>query len=193
MAGPLKNPRHEKFCQLYSRDGNGGKAYRDAGFKVTTDLSASVCASKLLKTAKVAARVEDLKREVAERGVKLLISDRNYRVRCLQDRHDLLLTVLRERAAAEEMQAAPGGKTGLLCRKLKMIGSGKEAYEVEEFEVDNATLKEIRAHEQQAAQELGQWVEKSQSEIRVAPVESVLNRRLARLKGSNAGSGSVER
>jgi hypothetical protein len=61
----------------------------------------------------------------------------------------------------------PGGDTGLVVRQVKMIGSGAAAQLVEEYPVDVALLRaeldvmrELREHEKQAAQELGQWVDK---------------------------------
>jgi hypothetical protein len=44
----------------------------------------------------------------------------------------------------KELRKAPGGKTGLLVRRLKMLGSGESAQVVEEFEVDVGLLREIR-------------------------------------------------
>jgi hypothetical protein len=35
---------------------------------------------------------------------------------------------------------------------------------VEEYEVDTGLLKELREHEKQAAQELGQWSDKARAE-----------------------------
>ena len=57
---------------------------------------------------------------------------------------------------------APGMETGLLVRTVKF---NKQGDEIEEFAVDTGLLAEIRAHEQQAAKELGQWVEKQQSDL----------------------------
>ena len=56
---------------------------------------------------------------------------------------------------------APGMESGLVVRDYK--GNGPFIREV--FAVDTALLAEIRAHEQQAAKELGQWVEKQQSDL----------------------------
>ena len=56
---------------------------------------------------------------------------------------------------------APGMESGLVVRDYR--GNGPFIREV--FAVDTALLAEIRAHEQQAAKELGQWVEKQQSDI----------------------------
>jgi hypothetical protein len=58
----------------------------------------------------------------------------------------------------------PGADTGLLVRTLKTVGSGFDAKVVAEYEVDTGLLKELREHEKQAAQELGQWSDKSRIE-----------------------------
>ena len=60
MDKPLNNPRHEKFAQLYTKEPNASKAYRDAGFKATGN-GAEVNASKLLRLAKVARRIDFLR------------------------------------------------------------------------------------------------------------------------------------
>jgi hypothetical protein len=45
--------------------------------------------------------------------------------------------------------------------KLKSVGGGEYAQMVDEYEVDAGLLKELRAHEEQAARELGQWTDKA--------------------------------
>ena len=65
-SGCLKNPRHERFCQEYLIDLNATKAYLRAGYSVK-DAAAAACSSRLLTTAKVAARVAALQHERAER------------------------------------------------------------------------------------------------------------------------------
>jgi hypothetical protein len=60
------------------------------------------------------------------------------------------------------MAEAPGGETGLLTKKLKVIGFGENAELVAEYSVDTGLLKELRAHEEQAARELGQWADKTE-------------------------------
>lgn len=119
--------------------------------------------------------------------LKLTIAKKHKRLKVLDDLHDKALRVIEERAAeyaamAEEDASAPtitpirsmigdksvpaGGGTGLIVRQLKQIGSGRTAQLVEEFAVDIGLLKEIRAQEEQAAKELGQWVEKSETDQR---------------------------
>ena len=112
------------------------------------------------RQAEFAARVQShaaaLRAAVVARG----IAERQNRIDALNERWALMREVIAERAAAGG--AAPGSKTGLLVKTLKVVGTGKDQYEIEEWQVDTALLKELRAHEQQAAQELGQWTEKAQ-------------------------------
>jgi hypothetical protein len=73
-------------------------------------------------------------------------------------------TVTGSDGAADDIDLCPvlpgigaGGETGLLVRQIKLAASGAT---VEEFAVDTGLLKELRAHQEQAAKELGQWTEK---------------------------------
>lgn len=83
------------------------------------------------------------------------IAERVNRVAALNDRWRSLHQVIEERAADETMTAA-GARTGLLVRTYKQ---GKMRL-AEEYAVDTGLLAELRQHEKQAAQELGQWTEK---------------------------------
>jgi hypothetical protein len=103
------------------------------------------------------AKVKDLVTAMGERSLRFAVARRHRRVKAMNDRWRRLKRVVRERAAAPEMANVPGGKTGLLVRKVKSIGGGESAREVEEFEVDTGLLREIRDLEKQVAQELGQW------------------------------------
>jgi isopentenyldiphosphate isomerase len=98
--------------------------------------------------------------KITAQVVKQEIGERNARVLALQDRWSRMRRLMdaRAHAAVEAKVTAPGADTGLLCRTYKAVANEK----VEEWELDAALLKELRAHEQQAAQELGQWQEKSQ-------------------------------
>ena len=94
-----------------------------------------------------------IRAEIFERG----IARRELRVKALNDRWNRMRRVIEARADHESFANAPGGSTGLLVRTLKKIGSGEDAELVEEFAVDTGLLRELREHEKQAAQELGQW------------------------------------
>lgn len=87
------------------------------------------------------------------------IANKQNRINALNCRWAGMQQVITERAEDPEMADIPGGKTGLLVKQLKSIGFGENNTVVEEYAVDTGLLKELRAHEQQAAQELGQWTE----------------------------------
>lgn len=106
--------------------------------------------------AKVGEIVGEIEAEIRNRGIARQL----LRVDALQDRWLLMKRVIAERSGAEEMQDVAGGTTGLLVRTFKVVGNGPDAHVVPEFSVDTGLLKELREHEKQAAQELGQWTEK---------------------------------
>jgi hypothetical protein len=118
-----------------------------------------------------------VRREAARLGSieqRRAIARRTRRVASLDDRWQeiahrraAMLEVIAERAEDPEMAAIPGGRTGLLIIKdRKEIGEGDSKTTVVKVAVDVALLreireaeKELREHEKQAAQELGQWTE----------------------------------
>jgi hypothetical protein len=84
------------------------------------------------------------------------IAERQNRINALNDRWTLMQRVIEARAADATMTGA-GHETGLLVRTYK---PGKFRV-VEEYRVDAGLLAELRAHEKQAAEELGQWTKKT--------------------------------
>lgn len=78
----------------------------------------------------------------------------------LEYRWQKIQQVIEERAADPSMTKIPGGKTGLIVRQIKAVGSGAGMKILREYVIDAGLLKELRAHEQQAARELSQWVNK---------------------------------
>lgn len=106
------------------------------------------------------ARVQHLVAALAKAGARRAIARRSNRVRALDARWEAMQQVIRERA--EDMANVPGGKTGLLVRTTKGIGRGNTFQIIEEYAVDTGLLRELREHEKQAAQELGQWTEKKE-------------------------------
>lgn len=97
--------------------------------------------------------LDSWRQRIIEKG----IANKDRRLSNLDDRWRRCQMVIEERSKAPEMQKVAGGRTGLIWRTEKSIGSGYTAREVEEFEVDCGLLKEIRELEAQAAHELGQW------------------------------------
>jgi hypothetical protein len=55
------------------------------------------------------------------------------------------------------------GKPGLSPKTLKGIGKGEDFQTVEEYRVDTASIAEIRDIQKQAAEELGQWIKRTES------------------------------
>ena len=87
------------------------------------------------------------------------IGARNARVQELQLRWDLMRQVIKERGQHADFATVPGGTTGLLVRDFK----GKDATQPI-YRVDTGLLAEMRLHEKQAAQELGQWSEEREED-----------------------------
>ena len=59
------SPQQEAFCQAYFDSSNGTKAYLSAGYKVKSDAVAAVNAANLLRTPKIASRLQELKDETS--------------------------------------------------------------------------------------------------------------------------------
>ena len=106
--------------------------------------------------------------------LRLPIAKKRERLKTLDKMHRKALGVIEARG--EDMEGeTPGGETGLLVRQTKQIGSGRDAYKIEEYAVDVALMREIRALEEQAAKELGQWVDKREvsGEIRTVEIREI--------------------
>ena len=108
-----------------------------------------------------AARVKAISDAYADRALKHWLARKEHRISVLTDLHDRMLRVIQERAEDAELAEVPGGKTGIVTKTLKGIGKGEDFRVVEVYEVDTGTLKEIRAVQQQIAEELGQRIERS--------------------------------
>ena len=117
----------------------------------------------MLTNADVCSRILELQTELSAGVIALEIGSRNARVQALQDRWDRMRLVITERGNSEEFASVPGGTTGLLCKTYV----GKEA-DQPVYKVDTGTLAELRAHERQAAEELGQWKIRTVVEATVA-------------------------
>jgi putative insertion element HTH domain-containing protein len=106
------------------------------------------------------ARVEEIAAELCEKALKEGISRRERRLAVQNEAHNKLLTIIAERATDPELQAIPGGKTGLVCKTIKGIGKGEDFRVVEQYQTDTDTIKAILAIHEQTAKELGQVVER---------------------------------
>jgi hypothetical protein len=113
-----------------------------------------------------AARVRAITERAAEELERHAIARKARRMRAYDRRWRALQEIIAERAADPAMQSVPGGRTGLLVRTVRVVGSGDAARQVEEYRLDAAILKELRELERQAAEEAGQWT--TRSEVRAA-------------------------
>lgn len=98
---------------------------------------------------------------ILAKSLRLPIARKHHRMTVLNDLHTKALAVIDERAA-ERVYAAPGMDTGLVVHQTKQIGSGQYAQTIDEFAVDTGLMREIRAIQEQAAKEAGQWTEKTE-------------------------------
>jgi len=101
------------------------------------------------------ARVDAINAQFAETMQQYGIAQRARRIAALDDRRRRLENLIYARA--EAYAHATGGDTGLIVEQIKATGEG--SYQ-SEWVFDAAVVRELRAHEEQAAKELGQWVEK---------------------------------
>lgn len=122
-----------------------------------------------------AAQVGDHAGEIARSMLRLAIAKKHKRVATLDDLHRRANTVIAERAkrfaaSAQTVEESarrifgndtpPEAATGILVKQESITPQGLVSTE---WKFDAALFREIRALEQQAAQELGQWVEKSET------------------------------
>ena len=109
------------------------------------------------------ARLAEIAETERQAIVKRGIADKQNRIDAYNERWGLMRQVIHERAehhprvGGDGENEAAGAGTGLMVLTVRFLPSGGR---VEEWAVDTALLKEMRETEKQAAQELGQWVEK---------------------------------
>ena len=108
-------------------------------------------------TARVAEILAAYTAAVLARG----IARQERRIDAANDRHARMQRVIEARAGDPTMADVPGGTEGLLVRQYRTVGRGDDAEVVEQYAIDTGLLREMRAHEEQVAKELGQWIEKS--------------------------------
>lgn len=111
-------------------------------------------------------RVKKIIDEAGIEAATIAIANRVNRMRGYDDLLNRHFQVIEERAANPSGDAHPGMSSGLVVRREKQIPlrSGGVITDLE-YQVDNATSAEIRALYKQAAQESGQWSEKTELEV----------------------------
>jgi hypothetical protein len=150
----LLHKRREQAAQLVAED-----RFPDVKIAEICEISEG-CLSKWKKRPEFADRAKELTAIYGERVLKYGLARRERRLAVLSEVHERILTLIDARAKDPEMVAIPGGLTGLLVKTNKLSRVGKALQVYEEFKADVGLLKELRAIEEQAARELGQWRDK---------------------------------
>jgi transposase-like protein len=112
------------------------------------------------KDPKFSARVDELNREFAESVKHNAIARKERRIGILNALQTKLLTLIEDRAVDLSGEVA-GGQTGLLVRQYKVSGDNSAT----EYVYDSAVIRDLRAVQEQAAKELGQFVDKHEMKI----------------------------
>jgi phage terminase small subunit len=86
MPGPLKNARHERFAQELAKGETADAAYALAGFKPNRHN-----ASRLKTNETLGARVDELKRSIAEKVTKMVAIDAAWVLKKAAELHDKAL------------------------------------------------------------------------------------------------------
>lgn len=104
-------------------------------------------------------RVAEHVRAIREAVLTQGIANKVKRVKAMDDRWNKLKRIADERGAAAAMRSVSGGTTGYIVRQVKFDKFGGQ---IDEYAVDTGLLSELRALEKQAAQEVGDWVERKE-------------------------------
>lgn len=109
--------------------------------------------------------------ELERQTLRLAIARKRERLKVLDSLHSKSLALMTARA--EQYADVPGGDTGLIVGQLKQVrhisespkDDGPQTWTEEhwEYSADIGLMREIRATQEQAAKELGQWVDRSES------------------------------
>ncbi len=111
------------------------------------------------------ARVEEIAAKLGDLATRHAVGRRARRLAWLDERAEKMRRVLEQRAADPQFEGVAGGDTGLMVHTVKGVGKGGDFKLIDLYEVDTGLLKEMREHEKQAAQELGQWVAKGEVQV----------------------------
>lgn len=137
--------------------------------------------------ARVVSILVDIRAAILQEGIAI----RENRIKALNERHARMRQVIAERAEAPETLDVAGGRTGLIVHNVKGVGKGDDFQLIDLYEVDTGLLKELREHEKQAAQEVGQWTEKREvlGKIKLEALDDEELEQLERLVRKTADAG----
>lgn len=132
-------------------------------------------------------RVDVLRKEIVDACKDRAIRRKDYRIETLADVQSRLLQVIEERAKDPTLAEVPGGTSGLIVRQYKISGETC----MPEYLVDNGTIRELRAVQEQAAKELGQMVEKHENRVIRSMADLSEDELLAIANADDSGEGAA--
>ncbi len=135
----LDNLQHETFCQEIAKGAGVGEAYAVAGYDCANKGAAAASASRLLKTAKIQARVSEILNQAATRAVVSV-----QKVLEKLDRAYDLAERLEQPAAMVTASMGLAKVAGLIVDK-KEVGKPGEFTEVDDQSLDQFILTEAKA------------------------------------------------
>jgi len=152
----LKNEKHEIFASLVAKGLSGRQAYIDAGYSPN---GADGAASKLQKTAKVAARIAELREKVANRVIEKTAISKEWVLAELVDN-------VKKAKAAEPVRNKDGEEIGEYRANFqaantalhligKELGMFVEKAEIKTGKLEDKTDEELDAIIAQAAKHAG--------------------------------------
>jgi hypothetical protein len=118
--------------------------------------------------------VEDIRERAANVLEAQSLEDRQYRLEELKVRHIALKAIIDARSKSPEMKNVPGGDTGFVIRRTRVIGLGAAAEHVTDYVIDTRSMDMFLKIERQAAQEMGQWAEKADPSANARIVDNVV-------------------
>lgn len=141
------------------------------------------------KEKRFAARVRSLAEELADASRRRAIGRKEYRTNTLANLHDRCLRVIEERAKDPALATIPGGSTGLIVRQVREIGHGEARRLIPEYVVDTALIRTIGTLQEQAAKELGQFVERR--ELKFTSLKEMTDEQLRELHATLIAGGDA--
>lgn len=111
--------------------------------------------------------IDAVRRKVQELDAatsQLRFAKRRNRIEALEQMAEDHLTIMQERAAwfANNDPDVPGGRTGRIIKRIKVVGVGKNSTLVTEYEEDKGLDQNFRDTIKHIAQERGEWSDKKE-------------------------------
>lgn len=118
----LNNVRHERFAHEIAKGSSSRDAYKAAGYETKSDAAADACASRLLSSAAIKARVQELQEGISARAIEKTAISKAWVIAKLVENVERAMT-------AEPVRDAEGNPTGeykyngnVANRALELIG-----------------------------------------------------------------------